>query len=170
MLKERTRKRCNSNRECILCDSSSIQELPRQPYHRPCLFVSRLCSQPTGRAGQALHSTRTSTNKLRTHTRKGLPCRNSPNVTSTTSKRTPPPGASRSTFGTKPLYSAAGPSSRMMVTRLHAFTSVSMDVSSQARMTYAGYVQLYLGTTPGAFVAPWMRDLTTYQTVRFPDV
>ena len=26
---------------------------------------------------------------------------------------------------------------------------------------YAGYDQLYLRATPGTFVAPWIRDLTT---------
>ena len=48
------------------------------------------------------------------------PWRKALSVNSTTSRRTPPPGASRSTFGTKPLYSAAGPSSRKIVTSLRA--------------------------------------------------
>ena len=48
------------------------------------------------------------------------PWRKTLSVNSTTSRRTPPPGASRSTFGTKPLYSAAGPSSRKIVTSLRA--------------------------------------------------
>jgi len=43
------------------------------------------------------------------------PFRKIPSVNSTTKRRTPPPGASRSTFGTKPLYNAATPSSRAMV-------------------------------------------------------
>jgi hypothetical protein len=58
-----------------------------------------------------------------------------PRVNSTTSKRTPPPGASRRTFGTNPLYNATKPSSRAIVTN-------------------AGYVQLYFGLTPGIFSAP----------------
>ena len=52
--------------------------------------------------------------------RHGAPWRKTLSVNSTTSRRTPPPGASRSTFGTKPLYSAAGPSSRKIVTSLRA--------------------------------------------------
>ena len=47
-----------------------------------------------------------------------VPFRNTPSVNSTTSNNTPPPGASLSTLGTKPLYSAAGPSSRKMVISL----------------------------------------------------
>jgi len=43
------------------------------------------------------------------------PFRKIPSVNSTTKRRTPPPGANRSTFGTKPLYNAATPSSRAMV-------------------------------------------------------
>ena len=66
-----------------------------------------------------------------------------PRVNSTTSKRTPPPGASRRTFGTNPLYNATKPSSRAIVTN-------------------AGYVQLYFGLTPGIFSAPWIRDFTTW--------
>lgn len=71
-----------------------------------------------------------------------IPFRNTPSVNSTTRRSTPPPGASRSTFGTKPLYSAAAPSSRKIVTS-------------------EGYVQLYFGATPGTFTALWMRDFTT---------
>ncbi len=64
-----------------------------------------------------------------------LPCLKTPSVNSTTSNSTPPPGAKRSTLGTKPLYRAAGPSSRKMVTT-------------------AGYVQLYFGVTPGTLAEP----------------
>jgi hypothetical protein len=40
---------------------------------------------------------------------------NTPIVASTTNSNTPPPGPSLNTFGTKPLYSAATPSSRATV-------------------------------------------------------
>ena len=33
--------------------------------------------------------------------------------------------------------------------------------SNGGNRNYAGYDQLYLGATPGTFVAPWIRDLTT---------
>lgn len=46
------------------------------------------------------------------------PFRKMSNVNSTTRSSTPPPGASRRTFGTNPLYRAAGPSSRKIVPRL----------------------------------------------------
>ena len=39
-------------------------------------------------------------------------------------------------------------------------------IISDEESTYAGYVQLYFGTTPGTRVAPWMRDLTTYLRTR----
>lgn len=64
-----------------------------------------------------------------------IPFLKTPSVNSTTSSSTPPPGARRSTFGTNPLYSAPGPSSRKIV-------------------KIAGYVQLYLGLTPGTLAVP----------------
>jgi hypothetical protein len=64
-----------------------------------------------------------------------LPFLKTPSVNSTTKRRTPPPGANRRTFGTNPLYNAAKPSSRAIVTK-------------------AGYVQLYFGLTPGILSAP----------------
>ena len=64
-----------------------------------------------------------------------LPFLKTPRVNSTTRRRTPPPGANRRTFGINPLYNAAKPSSRAIVTN-------------------AGYVQLYFGLTPGILSAP----------------
>src|SRR6266581_374211 len=89
---------------------------------------------------------------------KNVPFRNTPSVNSTTSNSTPPPGASLSTLGTKPLYSAFGPSSRKMVISLHGSTVTTMPRDFGRKKAYAGYVQLYFGTTPGSFSAPWMRD------------
>ena len=65
-----------------------------------------------------------------------------PSENSTTRRRMPPPGAIRRTFGRNPLYNAGKPSSRAIVTN-------------------AGYVQVYFGSTPGIFCAPWIRDFTT---------
>lgn len=53
------------------------------------------------------------------------PFRNAVSVNSTTRRRTPPPGASRRTLGTKPLYNAAGPSSRRIVKSLLVRPSTS---------------------------------------------
>lgn len=41
------------------------------------------------------------------------------------------------------------------------FRIINRETIRKDEATYAGYVQLYLGTTPGTRVAPWMRDLTT---------
>ena len=90
-----------------------------------------------------------------------VPFRNTPSVNSTTSNRTPPPGASLSTLGTKPLYRAFGPSSRKMVISLYGNPVTTMPRDIGRKEAYAGYVQLYFGITPGNFSAPWMRDLTT---------
>lgn len=84
-------------------------------------------------------------------------------MNSTTSKRTPPPGANRRTLGIKPLYKATGPSSLIIVTNLkkrHVLRQGKKELLREFDI-YAGYVQLYFGTTPGTFVAPWIRDLTT---------
>jgi hypothetical protein len=90
---------------------------------------------------------------------KDIPFLKTPSVNSTTSNSTPPPGASLSTLGTKPLYSAAGPSSRKIVISLHGVRSPQRQENRMK--AYAGYVQLYFGITPGNFSVPWMRDLTT---------
>ncbi len=60
-----------------------------------------------------------------------IPLRKAVNVNSTTRSRTPPPGASRRTFGTKPLYNAAGPSSRKMVNNLGKDERYGQEISNK---------------------------------------
>lgn len=67
-------------------------------------------------------------------------------VKSTTRRRIPPPGPNLVAFGMNPLNNALTP-------------------SSLATSNRDGYVQLYLGTTPGTLTVPCIRLLTTSKGV-----